>query len=353
MHGGDVTHLRQRLGTRSTQLLDFSANLNPLPLPLDICAAVLSSVDELAHYPDPQCRALNAAIAAWLAIDPRWVVSGNGSEQLIWWLPRALQAQRVVLNVPAYLDYQRAAALWELPVVELPLDRERDFALDLATLAATVQPGDLVWIGHPNNPTGRLAELDVLKPLIAAHPKVWWAVDEAFIDFVAAADSALQWQQPNVIVARSLTKIFALPGLRLGFMVMPPALAVRLHAHLPAWSVNTFAQVIGTQILSASWLDDYLQTTRCEIAKQREQLSGALTTLGIRVTSGCANYLLLELPLPLPSAPVIAETLLMQHAIAVRVCTNYNGLNERFVRIAIRSEQENQHLIAALQTVLA
>lgn len=351
-HGGNLLELAQRSGRAAESLLDFSANINPLGMPGAARTALITAIDGLGHYPDPACTELRAAIGDHHGIAVERIVAGNGAEQLIWWLPRLLEARRVLVKAPSYVDYQRAAEVWQRSVQSIPLRPEEDFALDLERLSAQLQAGDLVWIGQPNNPTGRLTDPDALKQSVSAHPHVDWAIDEAFIDFVDGVESAVSWGLPNLIVIRSMTKFYALAGLRLGYAVLAPGRAVSFARLLPEWSVNTLAAAAGSALLTDPDLAAFAQRTRQLISSERQHLSTTLRALGLRVFDSAANYLLLRLPAAGPLAADLASRLLHSDGIAVRVCVNYAGLDAGYLRIAVRTELENQRLLAAIKRLL-
>jgi L-threonine-O-3-phosphate decarboxylase len=356
-HGGNLTALANRSGRAAESLLDFSANINPLGMPAGTRSALIAALDALGHYPDPACTALRAAIGAHLGVASECIVVGNGAEQLIWWLPRLLAAKRVLVTAPAYVDYQRAAEVWQRPLCSIPLRPEDGFALDLEALSAHLHAGDLVWIGQPNNPTGRLVEPQPLREAVIAHPHVDWAIDEAFIDFVDGAHSAVHWERsqrewPNLIVIRSMTKFYALAGLRLGYAVLAPERAASFARLLPEWSVNSLAAAAGRALLTDPDLAAFAQRTRQLIGDERRRLSTALRGLGLRVFDSAANYLLLRLPDAGPGAAELAARLLRSEGIAVRVCANYAGLDARYLRIAVRTEPENRRLLAAMARLL-
>jgi len=351
-HGGNREALARRAGCRRDDLLDFSANINPLGMPLSGQEALGRAMQALADYPDPDCTALRAEVGHVLAVAPERVLAGNGAEQLIWWLPRLVQASRVVVTAPCYLDHWRAAGAWGLEI--LPVDQRAgtDFEVDLPALAAMAVAGDLVWLGHPNNPTGRLLDLDALAAAAAARPDVWWALDEAFIDFVDGAASGVALGLNNVVVVRSLTKFFAIPGLRLGYAVLAPDLAAAGRRLLPAWSVSTPAQRVGAALLADPGLAEFTARTRRLVRTQRAWLAAGLRRLGARVVDGSANYLLWRLPESAPPGAEVADALLRRRHIAVRACNDYRGLDARWLRVAVRTPAENQRLLAALAAVL-
>jgi L-threonine-O-3-phosphate decarboxylase len=351
-HGGDRRALALRAGCLPTDLLDFSANINPLGMPPAARTALVECIEALGDYPDPDCTALRAAIGTALDLPPARVLPGNGAEQLIWWLPRLLGARRVVMTAPCYLDYRRASKVWGLEVVSLSLTARDDFLVDLTALAAMAGDGDLVWLGHPNNPTGRLLDMDAVAATVAARPGVWWALDEAFIDFAEAAASGVHLGLENLIVVRSMTKFFALAGLRLGYAVLAPTLAAAGRRLLPDWSVSTPAQAVGVAVLTDASLPDYSERTRRLIRAQRQTLTAGLRDLGAKVVDGAANYLLWRLPETAPTGVEVADALLRRRHIAVRTCDDYVGLDGRWLRVAVRTADENASLLEALAAVL-
>lgn len=352
-HGGNRRALALRAGCSPTALLDFSASINPLGMPPAAQAALVQSLGALADYPDPDCTALRMAVARSLDTAPERVLPGNGSEQLIWWLPRLLGAQRLVVTAPCYLDYRRSAAVWGLEVVPVRLRAEQGFAVDAAEVAEAARDGDLVWLGHPNNPTGRLVDVDAVAAAAVARPAVWWALDEAFIDFTEGARSGVRLGLDNVIVVRSMTKFFALAGLRLGYAVLAPALAAAGRRLLPDWSVSAPAQAAGAAVLSDPGLAGFAERTRQLIRAQRAALATRLRGLGAQVVDGAANYLLWRLPEEAPAGSRVADALLRRSRIAVRTCGDYPGLDDRWLRVAVRGADENARLLAGLEAVLA
>ncbi len=321
-------------------------------MPAAARAALIAAVDDLGHYPDPACTVLRAAIGDHLGISAERILPGNGAEQLIWWLPRLLEARRVLVTAPAYVDYQRAAEVWQRRLHSIRLLPEEGFALDLRWLTTQLHAGDLVWLGQPNNPTGRLIDPRALKLVVETHPLVDWAIDEAFIDFVSGAESAVRWELPNLIVIRSMTKFYALAGLRLGYAVLSAERAAAFARLLPEWSVNALAAAAGSALLKDPELEMFAQRTHQLIDGERLRLGEALRGQGLQVFESVANYLLLRIPDAGPSAAELASQLLQSEGIAVRVCSNYKGLDSNYLRIAVRTELENRRLLEAMARLL-
>lgn len=350
-HGGNVSDLADKAGCAPERLLDFSANINPLGPPEYLRRVISRNLDGVSHYPDPQCRELTTCLAKVLDVDRQQVVVGNGSTEIIYVLPRALACKRAVIPVPSYLDYERAARLAGLEILALPLREEDEFLLDFAELSDLLQAGDLVYLGRPNNPTGLgFAAADLFK-VVAAHPRVYFAIDESFYQFIDdTCELATTTMPANLIVIRSLTKFYAIPGLRLGFAVASPEIAELLRQHVMPWAVNSLAQVVGRAMLVDN---DYSEKSRRFVDERRLELKGELAEIaGLKVFPGAANYLLVKIENKKMTARQLADRLLTSagstRPIAIRVCDNYSGLDEQFFRVAVRGTDENRQLCLAL-----
>lgn len=349
-HGGHLRRLAERAGRTREGLLDFSANINPLGPPEDLRPVISRTLEEIVHYPDPRSSELAEAVARSFDLDPGQVVLGNGSTELIFALPRALDLTRAVIPAPCYVDYSRAAELGGLKVDFLPMAEDRGFTLDCRALEERVQDGDLVMVGVPNNPTGACPNLEAIQKMAADHPAAFFLLDEAFIEFVPGLRTGFDPGLANLGVVRSMTKFYAIPGLRLGFGLFPGHVASLLQEHIPPWSVNALAQAVGVRALEQ---EDYAHRTRELVAAEREALQQALGQLpGLRVFPGQANYLFGKIEAGPMSASDLAERLLTGHGIAIRVCDNYHGLDERYFRVAVKTGRENARLVSALDAVM-
>lgn len=350
-HGGDMKTLAARAGLAPDALLDFSANINPLGPPAWLRSVISRHVEALAHYPDPYAEPLLSAAAKHFGVAAEYVVAGNGSTELLYALPGLLDVDRVVLPAPCYIDYARACALAGVPTETMRLKVETSFLPDLDDLSARCAPGTLVILGQPNNPTGTALDPETLRAFIRAHPQTHFVVDEAFADFCVPDVSLLPDLPDNAIVLRSLTKFYAIPGLRLGMAILPATVAETVRRHMPPWSVNTLAQAVGVRALADA---EYARRTQEAVAALRSELAESLQSLPeLSIQPGLANYLLVRLGQGKVDARVLKDALLANHGIAIRVCDNYDGLDAGYFRVAVRMEKENKRLIEALRGVLA
>ncbi len=333
-HGGDVRRLSETGGVAPEELLDFSANINPLGPPDWMRRVVSAHLSEAVHYPDPNCTELLQAAAARYDTPAEEIVAGNGSTELLYALPRVLDCRRAVIAVPCYSDYRRAAERAGLEVLT--------FA-GFEQLSDAIETASLVILGQPNNPTGCCFDPARLRVLATSNPQAWFVIDEAFADFVEGLDRLSHERPPNIIVLLSATKNYAIPGLRLGFAIADAPVAEKLRDALPPWSVNSLAQAVGTAALRD---EDYLKRSRQQVAEWRGQLTACLEQMpGIHVFPGQANFLLARVN---HDARELSARLL-RRGIAIRVCDNFEGLDARYFRVAVRTAEENARLVAAIR----
>ena len=349
MHGGNITKLAAAAGRSAGEILDFSANLNPLGPPEWLRPLISAQVSSLVHYPDPDCTELVRAFAERFGCAADEVIMGNGETELLHLLPRVLGKGRAVIPVPSYSDYAAAAELAGLAAETLLLREERGFAPDFGEIERRLTGDEIVILGQPNNPTGTLFAADGLRELAGRRPATVFAVDEAFADFTGEASLLASERPANLVILRSLTKFYAIPGLRLGAAVADREIIRRLRALAPPWSVNTLAQAVGAAALRDR---SYGEETRRFVGKCRGELTAEIGAIpGLTVYPGTANFLLVRIDRSGIAAPELAE-LLIADGIAIRVCDNFTGLDGRFFRVAVRTAEENSRLCDSLRKTL-
>ncbi|MBF0551967.1 MAG: cobyric acid synthase, partial [Deltaproteobacteria bacterium] len=348
-HGGNILQLARRAGRSPREILDFSANINPLGPPEWFRGVVSRALDAVVHYPDPEYSSLVEAVASRYGVAPEEVIVGNGSTEILNLIPRVVRMGRSVIPVPAYSEYAGVVEAAGLPVAPFYLREQTGFRLDAEALSSEIEVRDLVFICRPNNPTGLICSAQDVRYLAARHPDSLFVVDEAFGDFVPGFESLTLHRPPNVLVLLSLTKIFAIPGLRLGVAVADPDLAAAVKSLAPTWSVNVIAQAVGEAALQDG---EYVAHSRELVQTQRAALQAELATIpGLKVYPGTANFLLLRLDHPDLTAAKLAARML-HRGVAIRVCDNFMGLDERYFRVAVRTAEDNLRLVAALEQSL-
>ncbi len=348
-HGGNLRELAAAAGIPEDELLDFSASINPLGPPGWLRSVLARGVSRLVHYPDPDAAAFTTAAAEAFGVPENRVLPGNGSTELLYGITRVAGVRRAVIPVPSYGDYTTSCELAGLDVHFLHLQDDQDFRLDLSLLEEEIRKdgsSTIVFLGNPNNPTGLTTDHEELRRLCSRMDRVLFCIDEAFADFIPGYTSSCSWEFSNVITFRSYTKFYAIPGLRLGVMIGPPEYVRILKRHLPGWSVNTFSQMAGVRAVRDK---RYGNLTREYVARRREELKEGLKSTGMfKVYPGAANYLFLKVYHPDLKGGELAEYLLTR-GIAVRRCETFQGLDDRFLRIAVRKKGENDRLLLEVE----
>lgn len=348
-HGGNITRLEQLTGMPAGRILDFSANINPLGPPEWLRSVVSSTLERIVHYPDPECTALVQAASKRYRVKPEEIITGNGSTEIIHLLPKALSFTRAVIPVPSYADYHAAVCSAGLTVKTLSLREEEDFRLNVPRLASELIGGEIVFLCRPNNPTGLVCDAGSLRNLADEKPDTFFVIDEAFADFVENMESLTVDRPANVAVLISLTKIFAIPGLRLGIALASATVVKAVKQIQPFWSVNVLAQAVGEAALPDI---DYIERSRRFVSEGREELATDLRAIpGLTVYPGRANFLFIRIDSPGIDAPTLAEKTLRE-GVAIRVCDNFDGLDKRFFRVAVRTGSENRRLCETLRKSL-
>lgn len=346
VHGGDWAGFAAEYGAMP---LDFSSNVSPLGVPDGVRRAIEQAAAQADRYPDPLCRDLCRAIAQKEAVPPEHVLCGNGAADLIFRAVLARKPRKALVTAPSFAEYAAALETVDCEIIRYALMEERDFRLEEDFLQAITPDVDMVFLCQPNNPTGMTSSRKLLLH-IAARCRDCGALlvlDECFTDFLDMPEAHSMKGElehfPNLLILKAFTKLYAMAGVRLGYaLCADTALLEALAKAGQPWAVSSLAQAAGIAALGET---DYVQQLRRLIGEERPWLLGELTALGLRVIPGEANYLLFacDCPLTLP---------LRQRGILIRSCANYPGLDERWYRVAVRTHEENQHLVAALREVL-
>ena len=342
VHGGLDHAELERLGLRPEEVVDFSVSTNPCgPSPAALAAARGA---DLGRYPDRQALALRRALAADLGVDGAQLLVGNGSAELIWLVALAFlrRGDRALVLEPTFGEYRAAAALLGAEVVEWRAEAGGDFRIDAAAVAERLERTRprVAFVCNPNNPTGAWLSRAELECLLEALPTGLLVVDEAYLDLAGRDSPALELlPSGRLLLIRSMTKDFGLPGLRLGYVVGVPDAIRALAAAQPPWSVNAAAQAAGLAALADQ---AHVEAGRRLAAEARAYLVPRLEALGYRCLPTVSNFWLVEVG----DAAALRRRLL-ERGILVRDCTSF-GL-AGYIRLAARPMRECERLIAALQ----
>ena len=340
VHGGDIY--------RNSITLDFSVNVNPLGMPESVRNAIVSAADHLDAYPDPYCGELRAKLAETMHIDEDWILCGNGAAELIYQFIFAVRPKKTILPVPSFADYEAALKAADCAPTYYSLKREEGFLLTEDILSAIDEDTDMIMLCSPNNPTGRLVSRDLLERILerCRDTGTWLFLDECFGELTDTETPSLaDMLRPGdrVFLLRAFTKIFAMPGIRLGYAVCPNSeLVDRICIQSQPWNVSSLAQAAGVAALDC---EGWAETTRALMRKEKDYLSRELEGMGISVLHSDANFLMLS------GVPGLYDRLL-EKGILIRNCENYHGLGEGDCRIAVRTHEENEVLIETVREVL-
>ncbi len=351
-HGGKVDEIAEKYGLNPKGIIDFSTNVNPFGPPSSVLETLQDNLWRVSVYPDLSQKKLKEALADYLSVDSSQIIPGNGSAELIYLVASYLSLKKTIIPIPSFCEYPLAIQAFGGEAVFVPLTQ--DFQMDLKEILRHLSQAQMLVIANPNNPTGTLFDMDdLLKVLQESYQRnVLMMVDEAFVDFVPHRDSVSLvrkvGQFRNLIVMGSLTKFFALPGLRLGYLVAHPELVADLSRRIPPWNVNSLAQLVGPLVLQ-----DYhfQEESRARIIENREYLAQKLASVGTFQTyPSVTNFILAEIL----RGSIIATELwgsLAEKGILIRDCSSFLGLGPTYVRLAVRKREEIDRLIAVLRGI--
>ena len=339
---------REHGGVATEGAIDFSASINPIGPPPAAIEEYHRAASSLTRYPDPYPDALANRIAKWIGVDSGQVLVGNGSTQLIHLISRARRWRRPIVVTPTFSEIANALTIAGSAPHALELSRELNFELRIEDVSRALEAGaDVIFIGRPNSPTGSMLSFDdaAAIALECARFDAHCVFDEAFIDFVDDAKSMIHLisQIPRIIILRSLTKIFAIPGLRLGFVVAEAKTIKELRQMIEPWSVNAIAARVGMECLDGA--DEFVERTRLFIARERDRLIHGLgQNPHLRVFPSAANFLMVA------AHEIGADSFgafMMRRGIAVRDLRSLPGCGPGLYRVGIRNPEDNDCLVLA------
>ena len=349
LHGGEIYN---SIEVR----YDFSVNVNPLGIPENVLRSLQENLSLLTQYPDQECRELRLALEKFTGIPSRQILCGNGASELIEAAVRGLQVSRILLTAPSFSGYRHAAQSHGCEILYHALRREENFALTDRYLEDLARKPDLAILCSPSNPIGDRIDPDLLCRIAETCERqgTWLMVDECFLGFLPDEDqrtmrrflvpTASFQQFQRLLVLDAFTKRFAMPGIRLGYlMAADPEILERIHAQQPEWSVSIPAQIAGLAALETG--REYMETARALAASERAKMAAVLEKLGCRVFPGEANYIFFSCKIELYEP-------LLQRGILIRSCDNYPGLEKGDYRVAVLRPEENQVLAGALTEIL-
>lgn len=366
IHGGQVYQLAKQLGRPVETLRDFSASVNPLGPPESVLTAMRHAINECQHYPDPNSEDLRAQLAYEHNISEESILVGNGSAEIIRLLPKALGLRHGLIVGPTFSEFENSLRLAGVRCTSVNAVSAQRYTPPIEKLHAVVEEWKLyfdrknrkagvhshaVFVCNPNSPTGRCISLRDLRQIVNEVNRIgcWMIVDEAFMDWCPSHSLIKNISIfPRLIVLRSFTKFFTIPGIRLGYLVGEPTVVESIRKHLPPWSVNHVAQAAGVAALEDSRFrirsQSFMQQERARFLMQLRKIPG------LRVMPSQANFVMVEV-----SDAVVIEDLvvrLQEQGILVRNCQTFSGVTKPALRFAIRRRRDNQRLVQTLKNIL-
>ena len=380
LHGGYRHKASKEIGFPVEQWLDFSANINPFGMPKGIKNAMLQGIEELVHYPDPDCLQLTKALAQWEGVEEERIFCGNGGADVLYRYLTALSPNKVCLPVPTFVEYEEVLknhwnhqyevtffrkkaqetlakkvdrirpelVLYPMECVEQKENgqvvwKENHLVLTEEFLQCLDDTYDLLILCSPNNPTGKMISWELLENMIekTREYQIKVLLDLSFLDFVGKQENELVKQlkkERHVTILRSFTKMYGIPGIRLGYGILDQTITKdMLQQKGPSWSVNHLAQKAG---MAALLEEEFVKKTVAYIKKESAFLIEQLESLGFLVLCGEANYILFQ-----KQGDDTLHERVKQRGILIRSCQNYRGLTKDYYRIGIKTREENEKLL--------
>ncbi|MBN2569244.1 MAG: threonine-phosphate decarboxylase [Deltaproteobacteria bacterium] len=350
-HGGNVKNISRIYGISKEKIIDFSASINPLGCPPGLREAIIEDFDSVLHYPDCDSFDLVEGLSEYHDIGHECILAGNGSTEFIYWIPMIFRPRRALIVSPAFSEYERALAVMGTDVSYFRADEKNSFSVDIDDLCKCVADDfDIIYFCNPANPTGVLTPREELRRVAqsAGETGALLVVDEAFIDFVEEESFKREiHRSSHVIILRSMTKFFAIPGLRLGYIMASPSVIAKIEEHRLPWTVNSLLQGAAVKTLFDT---DYIRETRKYIMIEREYLKDALNLIpGLRVFKSSANYLLVSIDGQMGlNAPELRKRLIPE-GIVIRDCSNFQDMGDLYFRVAVKTHEQNRVLVESLR----
>lgn len=352
LHGGNLERAMERYDISLDEIIDFSANINPLGISPKIKEVLVKSIDQLSRYPDPECKEAKKEISRYFKIDYENIILGNGSTELIYLIVQTLKAKKVLIPIPTFCEYERALNNNNVSINFYKLKEKQEFAISINEIISQLAGIDLTFLCNPNNPTGTFFNKKEILILVREiqKRKIFLVLDEAFIDLYEE-DSFIKEVKnyDHLIVLRSLTKFYGLPGLRIGFGAGSSKLIKELEIQKIPWSVNCLAQIAVREMLRD---EKFISKSRSFLLKEKEFFYQELSNIeGLKVYKPSSNFIFIKLLGNISSEGLIDQ--LAKKGILIRDCSNFRGLEkEKFIRVAVRTRKENLKLLEQLKIIL-
>lgn len=345
IHGGNIYELKKN----GIEILDFSANVNPLGMPDGIKKAVVEALNDSARYPDIKSSDLIKKIAEFENIDESCISVGNGAADLIYALCLSQKFKRALIMSPTFSEYEKALRAAESEVIYIPLKKDDGFRFKSEHLDLIDSSVDAIFLCQPNNPTGVLTDGAMLSRILCKckENNVFIVIDECFLEFIENPKTYSLKKNiidGNIFILKSFTKLYAIAGIRLGYCICCNKKVMDgLSAFRQSWSVSNLAQSAGIAALNEK---EFVSISLEYIKKEKQYLLENFKKLDLKVYGSAANYIFFF------SKEYELYEKLIERGILIRSCKSYNVIPDGFYRIAIKTHKENERLIEELSKVL-
>lgn len=348
-HGGNAKEISRKNKIDYDKIIDFSANINPLGMPSSVKIAIIEGIDEVEKYPDITYFELKCAIEEFEKINKENLILGNGAAEVLFNVVRGINPKNALILAPTFSEYEEATRAINGNITYYKLKDENNFHIKEDILDYINDNLDLAFICNPNNPTGVITEKDLLEKILikAKQCNVMLVIDESFLDFIEGSFSMISYinDYKNLIIIKSLTKFFALPGIRIGYGISSnKSLKEVIEKISPAWNINILAE-IATKIGIKD--ENYINKSIKFIRKEKEYLYNELKEIkGLKVYEPSVNFILLK-----TLNKINLKNELLKNNILIRSCRNYEGLDDHYYRIAVRTHEENALLVGSIRNI--
>ena len=338
IHGGDVY--------RNHVDIDFSINVNPLGTPECVKEALHRAVEMCGKYPDTEAERLGEAVSTFLGVPKEYLLFGNGASELFMAIIHGIKPKKVVIPVPSFYGYEYAAKSVDSEIIYYEMKQENNFCVKEDMNRILTEEVDILFLANPNNPIGNLLDMEMIKKLLlhCRDKGIYVVVDECFIEFCGKQSSLLSEIRKSeyLVLVRAFTKIFTIPGVRLGYLICKSkAVHTKIAGQLPEWNLSCFAQEAGCICAKQA---EFISETKNYIEKERQFMAKRLMQLGLKTFPSASNFITLYSEKPLYEK-------LLKRGILIRDCSNFRGLGKGFYRIAVKSREENEILFSAIESL--
>lgn len=353
-HGGNIHEIAAKLGCLPSEIIDMSSNVNPLGPPPGLVEHLKQQLAEIEVLPQADAKKIIESFAIRHGISPKKALAGNGTTQFIYAIPKVLNSRKTLILGPAYSDYADACKMNHVSF-EFAMAYDTDeFHHDMAQVEKQIPQFDTVFICNPNNPTGVLISGEVLKNLCRKFPRVFFVIDESYLPFVPEGESETLIKEDieNLLVLNSMSKIFRIPGLRIGFVVANSSVIQKFFQFYLPWSVNSLAQKAVAYLMNQRELtDDFIRQSRKYLNEQRNTFMRLMDNNdNIRCFESTTSFILAKLTGSMTSEQVCDS--MARQRILIRNCANFFGLSDQFIRISLKTGDINKTVAEKLTRII-